>query len=671
MNGPWPGSGGPTSNFAAAGAVVGVQATEVHDVTVYQLTPESNPQQRYQVGARYLDDGLPGKAEDLISQAISLEFDSAEVRFHWILAMFSKRSFRDLTRDERKRLEEAVKRFELYPPKDRYTAALQAVGGLVSGLLSDSRDVEAAETKILDLPPDLAAKVNRHLDQVLSGVTKSTLWRTARMRADKERFDNDRVNRAWTYFEPEPQPPRMPSPRDGGVGPEAHPAEVAGVGAFLIAGAVLGWLSLTSGNLAAIFAFLVAAAAGAAAMWGAYGWRYRFDRIALLARRQFGNGLPDPPMEGNEFAPKLRRKIRYYFAKYRPDGKDAEAWLRETAGARARLGSELTETFRDQRTSVDELRWLIRYHAIETMKRHRSGTLYDFGAGVGVSGRRIARCLVFSGMALVAAVVLFRVSDLGAQVAMVLAGLSGALATGICYRAYVALRGEIDDEKEAEAVYEQREQEFARWQRKLEERFPSEHEMETWLLSDITVLIDKVLHEGKWAWSDVISHAVIRQPGPGRIRRRVRGGPWRYSKYRLHIYLVTVDGVREVVADLDFKSGTFGTETRENFQLDNITSVKVTTEVGGGRVLAMMLNNGNPREIRVAEGAAPPPSSVEMDPSDDPIEDNATAEAEEPDPELLELVRLNLDATGFDHALRMLEGIGADGKGWIERHARA
>ncbi|MFE6649177.1 hypothetical protein ACFVJS_21600 [Nocardioides sp. NPDC057772] len=677
MNGDWVSPKGPTNNYAAAGSNIGIQANEVRNSNIYLITQESSPQQLYEVGVRYLEDGAPRKAEDLISQAISHDLDNAEVRFHWVLAMFSKRSFRDLSAAERGRLETAVEKFGTYPLDDRFTVALQAIGSLIrllgrgdhSGEVA-ARKVEAVEEEILNLTPDLAGKVNRHFDLVLSATTKTRLWRKTCERAEQERFGNDRAKRVWTYFEVDPTAPRLPSRREEVSGPEVHPAELAGVAAFILASTLLGWRSIASGNLGAILAFLVLVAAGAVAVRDAYAWRYRSDRITLLARRHFGDGLPDAPMNGDEFAPQVRRAFRRYFSKYRPPDKDPDEWLRETSGVRARLSAELAETYREQRTSVDEIRWLIRFHAVDVRKRYLAGTLFDFADRDRVSPLQMARCVGLAVVALAAAVQLFRLVDIGGQVAMVGAGLSGALAMVICYRAYTVLRGVRDDATEARHIQGRREQEFARWTQKLEKLRPSEQEMETWLLSDITVLIDKVLREGKWDWSDVISHAVIRQPARGAVGQCVTGGPWRYSRYQLRVYLVTVDGVREVTAALAFKTGTFGEESRENFQLDNITSVKVTEEVAGGRVLTLMLNNGDPREIRVTESV---PSSVPigMETSDDLFSEGEMTALKEPDPEVLERVRLNLDATGFEHALRMLEGIGADGKGWIERHARA
>ena len=676
MNGDWSSSSGTTNNFAAAGSSIGIQANEVRDSNVYLVTQESSPQRRYEVGVRYLEDGAPRKAEDLISQAISHDFDTAEVRFHWVLAMFSKRSFRDLSDNERGRLDTTVEKFDIYPEDDRFTGALQTIGSLIRLLGRDdrgdevaARDVEAVEEQIVNLPLDLADKVNRHFDLVLSGATKTRLWRKTCMRAEEERFGNDRVKRVWTYFEVDPKEPRLPSPREEISGPEVHPAELVGVAAFILSSALLGWRSTVSGNLTATFAFLVLVAAGAVAVRDAYVWRYRSDRIMLLARRHFGDGLPDAPMEGDEFAPQVRRTFRRYFSKYRPPDKDVNEWLRETAGVRARLSAELAETYREQRTSVDEIRWLIRFHAIDIRKRYLAGTLFDFADSDRVSPLQRARCVGLAVVALVAAVQLFRLIDLGVQVVMMGAALSGAVATVICYRGYTVLRGIRDDATEARQLQARRQQEFARWTQKLDKLRPSEQEMETWLLSDITVLIDKVLREGKWDWSDVISHAVIRQPARGAVGQCVTGGPWRYSRYQLRVYLVTVDGVREVTADLAFKTGTFGEESRENFQLDNITSVKVTEEVGGGRVLTVMLNNGDPREIRVTE-SAPSSAPVGIQTSDDLLGEGEMSALKDPDPEMLERVRLNLDATGFEHALRMLEGIGADGKGWIGRHAQ-
>ncbi|SDJ74851.1 hypothetical protein SAMN05428985_101254 [Nocardioides sp. YR527] len=662
---------GAAHNIAQPGSIVENQAYEIHHHNRhFHITPEDTAEQRYIVGRRYLEAGSPRRAEELISEAIRRRHDQAEVQFHWLLAMFSKRSFRDLGEDERDRLRAAMLTFDFYDPEDRYTDALQALGLLIQHLLDGATgDAVAAEAALHELDEDLLDKISYHLVDVLAGVTAQRLWERTLERARGARFANERTARARVYFEPTPAMPRRGAPAAGYEAPEGHPAEVAGVAVCALAVSILGWLTLSGGSPWGVAALMVLLVAGAVLGRDLFGWMYRADRVSLNERRHHGNGFAeDGSRDGKGFVSQLRHSMNFYYARHRPADVSAQEWLDLTAGVRQRLREELAETFREQRTCAESLHWLIRYHAIEDKRSFEAGTFHDLGAASRPDWRAALRFLGALAVAVAAAVVLFRASSLAGQLVLLVVLVSGCLAVSVGYRLYRARRSAADDEAEAAALLDRRRQEFERWKQTISDQMPTEQEMETWLLSDITVLIGKVLEEAKWKRCEVVSNAVIRQPGPGWRRGRVDDGPWRYSKYQLRIYLVTVDGVREVTADLDFRTGEIGKVSRENFQLDSITSVKVIEEVNGGRVLAVMLNNGEPREIRVAEGVIA--AEAVGSEADDGLGDGETTQAP-PDPDLVKLVRLNLDATGFDHALRLLEGIGADGKGWIRRHARA
>lgn len=80
-----------TDNTAGYGATVGIQAGVVHHANVYQVSADDPPEKKYATGLRYLDNGVPLKAEELFSAAMADGLDTAEVRFHWVLAMFSSR----------------------------------------------------------------------------------------------------------------------------------------------------------------------------------------------------------------------------------------------------------------------------------------------------------------------------------------------------------------------------------------------------------------------------------------------------------------------------------------------------------------------------------------------------------------------------------------------------
>jgi hypothetical protein len=47
--------------------------------------------------------------------------------------------------------------------------------------------------------------------------------------------------------------------------------------------------------------------------------------------------------------------------------------------------------------------------------------------------------------------------------------------------------------------------------------------------------------------------------GEGSKRARAKNGPWRYSRYKLLVFLLTADGVRQITVELNFSRATFTT----------------------------------------------------------------------------------------------------------------
>lgn len=656
-----------TSNSVGDGANVGVQAgRDVRDTTVNMYGLGTTPQETYANGLRALEDGMPGKARALISEAIHAEHDKAESRFYWVLAMFSGRSFRELSREERDHLKTASAKFGNYLPADKYAIALQALGVLLDHLL-DGSDGEAitAEKPILELPSDLRDKIKQHLALVMSGVAMDKLWEGAKNRAETERFANGRSDRVWAYFHPVPMPPRVAPPLMGHPVPDRGPRAVLVETAFVLAGVGFSWVSLASLDPAAILACLVVVAAGVVGVRDVWDWRYCLDRIRLEDLRR-SVGVAAGPVNAEDtqetrFASGVRNSFNFYFGTYLPQGVDRDWWLDQTAGVRGHLAGEIAYVYRESRIPVERVNWLIGHIATDVRRQYLAGTLYDYRTRFRVPGRTKLRCVLSLAIGLVAAIASLGTAPFDARLALIAAAICGPFAMSNWYRIVRVRRGASDDMAEAERRLMGRRAAYDRWTRKLADLRPSKTEMETWLRNDITVLIDGALSESRLEWHDVISHAVLRGPAAGRVRRRVRGGPWRYSKYRLHAFLVTNDGVREVVAELDFENGTFGDQSRRNFQLDAISSVEVEEGTDGSRVLGLTLTNGPTKKIQVTETS--PPEAPSQDVADTPSDDLAN----QADQELLEM---NLDAAGFKHALRLLEGIGADGKGWIERNRR-
>ncbi|MGH8527481.1 MAG: hypothetical protein ACREXY_25710, partial [Gammaproteobacteria bacterium] len=189
--------------------------------------------------------------------------------------------------------------------------------------------------------------------------------------------------------------------------------------------------------------------------------------------------------------------------------------------------------------------------------------------------------------------------------------------------------------------------EYERWKAFVDATRPSETQMETWLTCDKTLFVDEVLRHYQLSWRDIIIHTILMTPVRPYDRAREKGGPWRYSRYSLRLFLVTRDGVREVNTEFDFADSTRTNEQRSNYRFDALSSVQVTERDNVGYDLELVLSNGPARKIRV--------------------KDTDTHQLA-PDENAQELTNINLDAAGFAHAFRLLEGIAADGKRWIERN---
>jgi hypothetical protein len=170
--------------------------------------------------------------------------------------------------------------------------------------------------------------------------------------------------------------------------------------------------------------------------------------------------------------------------------------------------------------------------------------------------------------------------------------------------------------------------------------------MENWLTADKTLVLDDALKHYRLAWRDILTHTFLQAPGKNCKRARVIGGPPRYSKYDIRLFLITHDGVREVSTEIDFEHAKLNGQKRNNFRFDAVSSVHVARTNELSYTLELTLMNGEPRNIRVTDSAA-----------------DRAAPNETP----YSLAKMSLEAAGFTHTLHILEGIAAEGKRWIER----
>ncbi len=645
-------SNGAAYGSAAYDSTVGIQAETVHNSNVYFVHPDASPQEKYRVGVRLLEDGIPSRAREMITDAIVRGCDSAEIRFHWVLAMLSARTYDDLSTEEVQRLYYASGLVRTYA-ENEWKEALRVTFDLLAVLGTASGETGPVLKQLQDLPLRQHDAILRHLDLMLTGGLKDDLWAETHERARAERFGNDRVRRVWAYFEAVPIGARAVPPRPSTAGAAEAALPVRAV-LFVVSSVLLCVLALISDPAQAIAELLVALGAGPTAAHFGLRWWGRAPRPGPAP----GAPVPhprDPAPAEDGFTTSVRNRFDHYFSIRTPHGITPDVWLAHTAQVRGGLAAEIAGLYRESRIGVERVTWLIRYLAEDARNRHNNGTLFDH--------QRQERTPVRTKVLTVAALAVLGIAastTLGTAVSAAasprplwafLAVLGAAWSGHATASLWLKVRRE--EHRLARETQEYQEQLTARqvahqrWKALLDVTRPSELEMETWLTCDKTSFVDEALRHYRLTWRDLITHTILVAPAPSYKRGRVRGGPWRYSHYVFRLFLFTQDGIREISSEFTFSDATRKNEQRSNYRFDALSSVQVTENVDVGYDLELVLTNGPARKIRVKD---------------------ADAHQLAPDENSQEISEINLNAAGSTHTFRLLEGVAADGKGWIERH---
>ncbi|MFJ5515837.1 hypothetical protein ACIQB4_02105 [Streptomyces griseoluteus] len=645
---------GGTYNSAANDSTVGIQAETVHNSNVYFVHPDASPQEKFRVGVRLLEDGIPSRAQEMISDAIAHGYDSAEVRFHWVLAMLSARTYYDLSTDEIQRLHHVSRLVRTYA-EDEWREALRVTFDLLAALSAASGETGPVLKQLQDLPRRQHDAILRHLDLMLTGGLKDGLWADTLARAEAERYGNDRARRVWAYFEPDPIGARAAPPRPGAAAAAAARAALpVRVILFVISSVALGALAWIAHPAEAIIESLLALGAGRTAARCSLRWWGQESRPDI-------SGGADVPQAhrlvpaGDGFTKAVHSKFDHYFSVRTPYGFTSDAWLAHTTEVRRDLASEVADLYRETRVGVDRVTWLIRHLAEEARNRHNNGTLFDQHRQSRTPASTKALTVVALAVLVAAALSGFGTAVTGAvqprPVWAVLALLGAAWSGHAAAHLWLEVRRERYRVAQETQRYQEelaaRQNAHQRWKDLLDATRPSELEMETWLTCDRTSFVGQALRHHRLTWRDLITHTILVTPAPPYRRARVRGGPWRYSRSVIRLFLFTREGIREISSELKFSDATRKNEQRSNYRFDALSSVQVTENVDVGYDLELILTNGPARRIRVKD---------------------ADAHQLAPDESAQEISAISLSAAGFTHTFRLLEGIAADGKGWIERH---
>ncbi|GHC95303.1 hypothetical protein GCM10007079_46860 [Nocardiopsis terrae] len=642
-------NGSDTFNTAEPGSTVGAQVGQMHNSQIYVVGPDEPPEREYEVGCHYLADGVPSKAREHLERARARGFEGPEVLFHQALALLSKRSYRDLTKEDKAVLANLSVR-GVSVSRDGWRRGLGVVFTLLSCVDGSNGDTGAAVAELEALPATQRDLILRHLDLVLTGGMKQSVWHRVRENAKEARFSNDRVNRVWAYFEAEPAGPRTEHPKPYSISGRDFFGGLLLAAASLFPVAIMTGSALSQGSLTALLACLTMLVFGPVAGWHVASWHHRHRRRLALAHAYGYGRSPSPPPKGG-FAEQVEREFDHYFAKYAPDPLTRNAWSERTKGVRRCLRDEVVRIYRETGVEADQVKWLIRFLVRDVRKRLRTGQPVEPEEIHRVDSALKLRCAVlclFTAAATTAVVgIALQQAPVSTAGCLLFTVIAARFAVPLWLRIHSERRRFGEESQERKAVDAARKAEYERWRNKLGRLRPHEDEMEAWLSADKTLILEETLMSHRLVWHEIVAHAFLPTPKRPCRSAHVSKGPWRYSRYEIRVFLVTEEGVREATAVLDFSRSRWRTTSRKNYRFDAVSSVQVEIASTRRYTLNITLNNGPSESIVVSEA-----------PNLDAVVDEES-QSEAPD--------INLETAGFSHTLRVLEGIAAEGKPWFGR----
>ncbi|MET8986914.1 hypothetical protein ABZW49_15810 [Nonomuraea wenchangensis] len=636
---------GPT-NVAQDSANVAVQAEAIHGpVNVYQAAAAPSPEETFEAGLNSLRAGMAPEAREHLRKAVIVDrYVNGHSCFYLLLALLSGRTLQQVPPDEIDQLRYvrgAVK------DDDEWADAIKLIDHLLTSRPAESGAADL-EQELRKLTEERRNDVLQHMEMFLDSSAEDALWARAFDAAGNDRLANDRLRRAWKFFQPEP------------VGARVRPVDpvLIGLGTWAAATVTTALALATAGFIGAtawqhngtvtLLALLALTAGCYASVRSGVEWRWKKEHRQAKDREYQSKPAATTP-RGDGFAKNIDRQFNHYAAQYTPPGADRARWLSETAGVRRALRDEVVTLYRESTVNAKRVAWLTRYLVADVARRWQAGKLWDYRKELRVPLLLKARCVLASITAITAGAVLVwssaQVRLLPVSLATIAALPSVWSAARLWLRIAAAYRRHFADKAEKNLLLAGRQAALERWQHKLADR-PDDLEMARWLECDRKALMEQAMTLYRLKRQDVLAHAFIEAPAtPSYDRARIENGPWRYSKYKILLFLLTKDGVRQLTQHLDFREATTSRRARTNYRYDAFTSVQVAETDNGENVFELTLTNGDPIKVKVTD----PPTEV--------------TEKEDKDPQGASQRTLN--TAGLGHALHVLEGVAAEGKEWI------
>jgi hypothetical protein len=665
---------------ASVGTMYGRVGTVFENVDVVHLhapdfqASNQSATARLKVARNRLAAGTPAEAAKELSDLLAEGHGTSEVCYYLALAIISGRTFDQLRSEDYERLWSASVTAENGLP-DAWLDAMSVVMTLLDCQVphaGSERDADAL--RVLDkLPADRQHEISRHLGAILDGALRDGIDARRREEVERDRLQNGRGWRVPLFFEPDPEPPR---------GRDASPPRVGfedwlslGLGAVLAASGLILAL-VTSARFGALLSLLIVVLVGG----GGVGVGCFLPQRRYLDYRQVRPAAGEGPIRASFGAPsstEVDALLDRWFTTSPPrsvGGADAPRFIADSAPYRAELRERLLTAYADLAgpVAVERLTWLVRAHAERVAEAWVDGGLRSDPTAPSLP---VLQRLTL-GLSLVAlGVGVF----LGAGSTMMADPVRGLLLLPICVvaaalldhamviylesRRYAEQQTEYDREYSAElAAYHAETERLS--------RRPSDSEMAEWLEYDKDHVRIKAMRLYGLSSTEIVDHAVLAEPAPGAQRARAVGGPARYSEYHLQLFLMTAHGVRRLSVRIHFASGAENKPMRTVFRYDAIAALtihessvrprgrrQVADPEGGGptaqlprpilhEAVELRLVNSDKIEIKVDFDSLMPMEQRE---------DRAT------------LRNLALETSNIVNALRKLESVAAEGRGWIER----
>ncbi|MFB9689389.1 hypothetical protein [Amycolatopsis plumensis] len=616
-------------------------------------------------------------AESLFQELLQHGHASTELAYYYALAVLSDRSLNEISDDVYARFRMAdltARRFA----HDEWRGALGVVWELMSfvwrqemGSSPDAPDLAKAMANLQDLPRDRQNEITRHLALVLGGALQDSVDAVDAQRVRTERLEHDRVGRAWKFFEPDPAVPRYFVPARAAI-PSAEWVK-AGLGAASVLFGVIAFLSGFGDGRPAVGipALLVMAAGFAGALWA--GREQQLGTMRLVARDrehgiplQFQATASPGHWVSTRFVEQIHKLVEARFWDARPH--TPGSWVHDTRGICEYYKWRFVTLFGNAQVEAGAVNWLIRWHARRVAAQWRNGTLFAYRDEVRPSASSVLVHRAGIAVAVVGALIMLggQGGFVGAAIFM---GVGGFFAVKHGLKIMVAHQFQAEENERGSRLLKEEEQAYAEWAQVLADR-PDDAEMAWWLDLDKSHLKTEALRRCALTNRDLVAHVVLTEGAANARRARVLGGPMRYSRYVILVFLLTHSGVREIEVDLDFLKADVHDERRTSFRYDSVSAARVA-EVGvryadgwhyqilnGDNAVLQQTQSVRKRAFRLTLVSGEQ-ISVVAEGFEGLTDENLENEAM--------LQRIALESSGIAGALHVLEAVSAEGRDWIVR----